>query len=33
MYRSTKAAREEAEKSKLSSSGQTISNPKERLLK
>ena len=32
MYRSTKAAREEAEKSKLSSSGQTISNPKERLL-
>jgi len=32
MYRSTKAAREEAEKSKLSSSGQTIANPKERLL-
>ena len=32
MYRSTKAAREEAEKSKLSSSGQTITNPKERLL-
>ena len=32
MYRSTKAAREEAEKSKLSSSGQTLANPKERLL-
>ena len=32
MYRSTKAAREEAEKSKLSSSGQAMSNPKERLL-
>ncbi len=32
MNRATKAAREEAEKSKLSNSGQAIMNPKERLL-